>query len=279
MIFGSSKFFTKVIHSNKELGLSSGYELGDFRDEALARLMFAALPEFALKYTELKGMDPANVVAKLSVAAKSVYQSQKYKSRGEFGELLLHLVMRDFFKTSPIVSKIFYKDSANITVKGFDAVHVTKGDEGDLYLWLGETKFYNNCTSAIRDVLAELNLHFEKDFLRNEFLFIQSKADQDNEILEKFKNLIAVENSLDKIFKKLFVPILLTYDSCVVKKHIVEDEQYLEEIESELRKNSDSFFSKKLPAEIEFILILVPLSDKSKLVKILDTKLRALQNL
>ena len=40
-----------------------------------------------------------------------------------WGNLVTHS-MRQVFDTIPAISKIFYKDSANDTVKGFDAVHV-----------------------------------------------------------------------------------------------------------------------------------------------------------
>src|SRR3712207_6996007 len=59
--------------------------------------------------------------------------SEKYSKRGEFGELLLHSVIRDVFHSEPAISKIFFKDSANDTVKGFDAVHVVEV-EGSLEL-------------------------------------------------------------------------------------------------------------------------------------------------
>ena len=73
----------------------------------------------------------------------SIYQSENFKSRGEFGELLLHAIIRETYNTIPAISKIYYKDGPNETVKGFDAVHVVVTDD-TLELWLGEVKFYNN---------------------------------------------------------------------------------------------------------------------------------------
>jgi hypothetical protein len=61
--------------------------------------------------------------------------TDKYQKRGEIGELLLHVICREVFKTYPAITKYFYKDSSNNTVKGFDAVHVVVTKTG-LELWL-----------------------------------------------------------------------------------------------------------------------------------------------
>jgi len=74
--------------------------------------------------------------------------SDKYKKRGEIGELLLHVICREVFKTYPAITKYFYKDSANNTVKGFDAVHVVVGGDG-LELWLGERNSTKTSGSVI----------------------------------------------------------------------------------------------------------------------------------
>ena len=50
------------------------------------------------------------MVDRLAEAAKTVYTTEKYKKRGEFGELILHLILRDFFETVPLLSKIYFKD-------------------------------------------------------------------------------------------------------------------------------------------------------------------------
>jgi hypothetical protein len=65
--------------------------------------------------------------------------ANKYLKRGEFGELILHLILRDFHNTIPLLSKIYFKDSIGHTVHGFDAVHI---DPVNKTLWLGESKLY-----------------------------------------------------------------------------------------------------------------------------------------
>jgi len=144
----SNNFFDIIIHEPGSLrglsGICVGFERGEWRCARLSKYLFEYLPEFALTHSELiKYKSYRNAVPMLRKAAKIVYQTKKFKYRGEFGELILHVVLRETFNTIPAISKIYYKDSVNETVKGFDAVHVVNIDNS-LELWLGEVKFYSN---------------------------------------------------------------------------------------------------------------------------------------
>ncbi|MCI5072236.1 DUF1837 domain-containing protein [bacterium] len=240
--------------------------------------MINAIPEFALSYCELSKIDPQNVVERIRSAARTIYQTDKFSRRGEFGELLLHLVIRDYYKSIPALSKVYYKDSANNTIKGFDAVHVTV-EEDALHLWLGETKFYKDISSAIRDVSSELCDHFNSNFLKNEFLFIQRKLDEQWEHYDTLSSLVDANTSLDKIFTSLKVPVLLTYESPTVDAHNTEDEAYIEAVKKEVEGHKSTFFGKDLPKEIDIILILVPLHKKEQLVNTLHKKLKHMQSI
>lgn len=48
---------------------------------------------------------------------------EQYKK--EFIELLLHLLLREYKHTIPLISKVYFKDSAGVPAHGFDAVHIT----------------------------------------------------------------------------------------------------------------------------------------------------------
>src|SRR5438552_9569908 len=113
------------------------------------------LPEFCLTHSELTALNHETAVELLRQAAQRVYTTHRFENRGEFGELMLHVVLRQVFGTLPAISKIYYKDAANDTVKGFDAVHVVASSDA-FELWLGEAKFYDDALAAIRDVAKEL---------------------------------------------------------------------------------------------------------------------------
>jgi len=282
-------FLNVIIHQTDDLGddlaLCAGFERGQWRNDQLADHVMEWLPEFALDYTELSDIGHANALRMTKKAAKIVYKTEKYGLRGEFGEILLHIAIRQIYETLPAVSKIYYKSSVNETVKGFDSVHVVKkGDE--LELWIGETKFYENLTRAIYDVSKEIIDHLETDYLRSEFILIKNKIDPLWPESDKLKCLLHENTSLDEVFKRACIPILLTYDSNVVGCSDVINDEYKENIKNELINAYDNLrgkldteyrsrFSQKFP--ITAHVILIPLNEKKKLIAALDLRLKALQ--
>ncbi len=136
-------FLNILFHDFGDLGddlvLCAGFERGEWRNDQLADHVMEWLPEFALSHSELNEISHHNALKMTKKAAKIVYQTERYGSRGEFGEILLHIAIRQVYTTIPAVSKIYYKSTVNETVKGFDSVHVVRKDDG-LELWIGETK-------------------------------------------------------------------------------------------------------------------------------------------
>ena len=259
-------------------GLCVGYERRSWRDDQLVDHIMEWLPEFALSNLQNEKINATNAIQYIRQAAKNIYSSEKFKSRGEFGEILLHIAMRQGFHSIPAISKIYYKTADNDTVKGFDAVHVVENDD-ELELWLGEVKFYKDINSAIRDVVEELELHTESNYLRREFSLITNKIDDEWKHSEKLKLLLDNNRSLDEIFNRACLPVLLTYDSSTVNEYDSVSEEYIEEFINEIERNYIKFSSKKLPNEIDIHLILMPLKSKEELVQKLDEKLKVWQAL
>lgn len=159
--------------------LCAGYELKSWRAEAFANDVFERhLLSFALSYSEFTAVDGSTALRSIKDAAISVYTTDKYGRRGEFGEILLHGALVDFYGAEPAVSKIYYEDSSNDVVKGFDSVHVAASDAHDIKLWLGEAKFYEDLNGAVHEALKDIKTHLKSGFLRNEFMFISRKVDQ-----------------------------------------------------------------------------------------------------
>lgn len=282
-------FLKMVFHETSLLGddlaLCAGFERGEWRNEQLAEHVMEWLPEFALNHSELLEMGHHNAVRMTKKAAKIIYQTKKYGSRGEFGEILLHIAIRQIYETIPAVSKIYYKSSVNKTVEGFDAVHVVKKN-GGLELWIGETKFYNDVGRAIADVSAEIVDHLETDYLRSEFLLIKNKIDPSWPEANSLKELLKESVSLDDVFQRACIPVLLTYDSDVVRNSNKANQEYLDKIRMEisaaykkmrlkLKNEYEARFNETLPITVHVILI--PLKDKVALIDALNTRLKALQ--
>lgn len=259
-------------------GVCAGYESGAWRVEQLSRYLMEWLPEFSLSFSERESINDTNLVSQLRKAAQIVYDTDKYDRRGEFGELILHALMRETVGTQSAISKIYFKDSVNNTVKGFDAVHVLAKPNG-LELWLGEVKFYKNITRAIADVVPELEAHFQDDYLKKEFVLITNKLDPKWDGTEKVKDLLHRNRSLDEVVTAIVVPVLLTYDSSTVKNFDQASTQYKAALEAELTANHKKFVTKNSVTKVRIELFLFPMASKDDLLAQLNKRLQAAQDL
>lgn len=259
-------------------GVCAGYELNKWRSAQLAGHLIEWLPEFALNHSELEAFGPNNAVALIAQAAKMVYLSSKFKNRGEVGEILLHVVLRQVFNTIPAVSKIFYKDSSNDTVKGFDAVHVV-ATQTKLELWLGEVKLYTSIKKAIEDALGEIEKHTARDYLRSEFIAITNKIDPSWPHAEKLKKLLDKNTSLDEVFDCACIPVLLAYDSQMIAKFHNVSQEFKAAFEKEIREYHKSFSIGMDLSKIRVHLILLPMASKKELLECFDARLKSCQGI
>lgn len=269
------------VQSNKHVvgltGLCAGYDSGAWRCQQLAEYLIETwLPEFSLRYSELTRVTPRNMGRLMRRAAQAVYRSKKFRQRGEFGELLLHAALAQVFDTLPAVSKIYYKDGPNDTVKGFDAVHVV-AQGSHLELWLGEAKFYGSISSAIGSAAKSLAQLDKTDYLKDEFAAIVHKIDDQWPHADKLKHLLDRNTSLDKVFASACVAVLLTYDSATVASHEIQDSVYIDAVTQEWEHHHAVFAGRRLPRRFKLHLFLVPLATKADLVKALDKELRRWQ--
>lgn len=256
------------------IAMCAGYESGEWRSEQLAEHVMEWLPEFALKYSEWKALGPSNAVKLIRKAAKALYKTEKFKNRGEFGELFLHIILRQVFKTIPAISKIHYKDSRNDTVKGFDCVHVV-ANKKKLELWIGEVKFYKDINDAISDVVNELKDHTTRDYLKDEFIAITNKIDDTWPYADKLKMMINSNVSLDIVFDTVSIPVLITYDSNVMNSHTKVTESFKSAFVKEVTNHWEKFKSKSLPKHVNIHLILLPLKSKEDLQQKLHKELQS----
>lgn len=259
-------------------GLCAGFENGEWRCDALASHLIEWLPEFALSWSEYQSLQGYNALFLLRRAAKVVYSTDKYSKRGEFGELLLHVAIRQVFDTLPAISKIYYKSAQNDPVKGFDAVHVV-ANKDNLELWLGEAKFYNEPYKAISDVIKELEAHTKRDYLRTEFALITNKMDEKWPHYDKLKRLLHPNTSLDDVFVRICIPVLITYDSKTVTNFSSKTSEYITEFEKEVRHFYSIFNNKSLPITLRIHIFFVPLKSKKDLVAELHKRLEACQSI
>lgn len=255
------------------------YDQQRWRAEELAAHLCRWLPEWALRYGERP--DTATMMEMARRAALKVYAADSYESRGELGELLLHAVIRHEFETDIAVSKIFFKDSANDTVKGFDCVHVSRAEDGELDLWLGEAKLYTRRSEAIASAAEELVEHLKRDYLRDEFAMVVDKLDEAFPSTADLRDLLDEERPLDQIVARLHIPIFLAYDGKLIREHRMVDDEFVTAMEIEAQAARQALMEKidgnPLPQEVVIDLIILPVEDKKRLAELFHKELRQWQ--
>ncbi len=337
--FNSQNVITEHISNADLRAYFVGFDFGVFRYDHLADLIIDKLVEFSFGFH--KGINPAGSDHEsyrrlLVEAAKSIYKifeeankkyvgedseyeddiKDKYLKRGEFGEMILHLILRDFIKTVPLISKIYFKDSDGMNVHGLDAVHIGNcaKDPSKKSLYLGESKLYKDGKNGVEALIGDIEKHFKKDFLNREFILVGKKSDSfhkienytDKNTKDEYEQFLQEKDywfsELDKLqtgqgkmqdlFKSVTIPLLCTYTSKVFKDNNDENtQQFKTEYEAEINSLKTTFDEalKKLKTEykdlgepistnLNIVLMLFPVPSKKELVKILHTKLYHQQN-
>ncbi|QEE51169.1 DUF1837 domain-containing protein [Flavobacterium alkalisoli] len=254
-----------------------GFEANKFRLTPLVEVIRKVIPEFAFGYHAGMSIPYTEVIERIVEAANTVYLTDKYQKRGEFGELILHLLLRDFCNTIPLVSKIYFKDAHNATVHGFDGIHIT--DDGSTKkLWLGESKLYKDGIEGVKELAKDVLNHVKGDYLKKEFELIRRKIPQEIPDIEYWLDLMHKHKNLDKVFDSIIIPLVCTYSSPIFKDHNDNTEEYFDAIEKECRALFDTF-NKKVETEVDLLLFLLPVPDKDDLNNELDQKLKYMQKI
>ena len=142
-------------------------------------------------------------------------------------------------------------------------------------------KFYKDARKAVTDVIPEIKEHFAHDYLRTEFIAITNKLDKESPFYDKLSQLISPDTSLDEIFERICVPVLITFNSNIINKHSKYTDIYKEEMKTEMEKYFKQFEAlfEKLRIDIEVHLFLLPLKTKETFIQMLNEKLKLWQQL
>ena len=255
-----------------------GFDQNKFRLLPLVETIRNVIPEYALGYHNGNNIPFTEIVERLKDAAKTVYTTDKYKSRGEFGELILHLLLRDFCNSIPLISTIYFRDAPNIPAHGFDGVHVTiEGHEKKL--WLGESKLYKSGKDGVKDLTNDIVKHFNADYLRQQFNLITRKLPTDVPEIEHWRTLMHKNQKLDVIFSSIVIPMVCTYNSQLFIDHNDETAAYIDDFKKECLALQSKFNKNKPATNLEIILLLLPVPDKDELNRELDERLKSMQKI
>ncbi len=252
--------------------LCAGFQGGEWRGTQLADHMFQWLPFAALNQEHQLSFAAHNFVEMLKLAAAHIYHTKKTASRGELGELLLHLACISHFKTVPVLCKLLLKTSPNDTVKGFDGVHLLPTDNA-FELWLGEAKFYTDAADALRDAADSIKSHYLPAFLQTEKAMIFGHIAEGIPHRERVLNLFRQQTSSDELLKMSVFPVLLTYESATISTHGEITDNFVSQLSVEVERIRASFGNLTQGMPLRFQLILVPMKSKRLVVESFDQKL------
>ena len=308
-VFDKAQLIEVTIDEEDLMSFLVKMDIGDdgkpkYPEDELARLVLRVMPEYVFAWHEDANLQTA--MAKVAAAAQRLYETDPYRlmrryyidcddsleeevkkleanNRGEFGELLLHLLLRDFKGTLPLMSKVYFSDSRGVPAHGFDAVHYIPDTK---QLWVGESKLYSNAKTGLAELVKDLHAHINRDYLHEQFVLIeknintQHNPDKDYWVKELQKN-----ERLADMIANLNVAMLCLYPHDVYQKQL---EEVLNEVEGleyhrahvrELKGYFDSINDCALKDRVNIVLLLFPVKDKREFVRILHQKLWHAQQL
>ncbi|CAC9652097.1 HamA C-terminal domain-containing protein [bacterium endosymbiont of Bathymodiolus sp. 5 South] len=351
-IFNSESVITEHISNADLRAYFVGFDFGEYRYDSLVKKIMSAIVDFSFGFHEgilstytiqeiqkaacmvykIEKFDPKNnpkhrekysnnhitKAGELKYKNEDEFYEKKYSNRGDFGELILHLLLRDFLKTLPLVSKIFAKDSPGIPAHGFDSVHIgnSLSNPKKTSLFLGESKLLRNGETGVDELLNDIEKHFIKDFLTTpagEFVMIGNKKrnfisldeytdlntrdEYEKFIKEKdewFKKIDGLRDgeSLQKLFNSITIPLLCTYTSNVFSNRTDEAaDEFKKEYKAEIStlktrlerglekiKTRYKDSGEPISTNLNIVLMLFPVPSKKELVKRLHIKLYNQQN-
>lgn len=219
------------------------YESGRYREDELASLIRDTIPSFALTHEEYIQYANERTLSRVNSKAINRISRAKKNAKGDYGELLLFLLL-DVFENAPkFVTKVRLRSTKKDQIKGFDCAHFTVDNNDNVTLWLGEAKFHASIHKAVNDAIESLNDHINDGYIRDEIDILHDNLEINADIEKRYYDLLAPylrkSKSLDNV--AINIPVLLTYDSNAISKssnHISSD--FIEKLNKELRRISTS---------------------------------------
>lgn len=266
------KFEAKVQHSQKgDSTFTLDYENGRYRQTELVGLIRDVVPFFALTEAEIDSIDKSEWNRKSFARISDANR----KSKGDYGELLLFLILSIFYNVPKFVTKARLRSTTREQIKGFDCAHFSI-DQGKVTLWLGEAKFHQNFSGAVSKALISLKEHLgDSSRIKSELKLLGGEIEINKSLNTKEYNLLAEYVSGDKSLDKvdIAVPVLITYDSKCIKcftKTIdadIDSEIFTKTLKKELNSNFETIYKKTWPTSktIKIVFFVVPLECVSTL--------------
>lgn len=247
------------------------FEEGVYRQNDLVGLIRDVVPYFSLTQSELEELE----LSELHRRSFTRISDARKQSKGDYGELLLYLILSIFYDVPKFVTKARLRSTTREQIKGFDCAHFSL-DGDKVTLWLGEAKFHKTLSSAISSAFKSLSEHIgNKSKIKSELKLlggeIEVNKSLDKNVYYNLKSYVDGGKSLDSI--DIAVPVLLTYDSqyisscCGNKNASIKNESFLSDIRKELESHFGAIYKKSWPEDnnIKLVFFLFPFENVTEL--------------
>ncbi|WP_203296760.1 HamA C-terminal domain-containing protein [Luteirhabdus pelagi] len=247
------------------------YSSGKYRQSELKQIINDSLPHFALTPSEYQEYSKTNDDGEKYRVAWSRISRRSKSNKGDYGELLLYLILKVFFKSDKLVTKVKLK-TGNQEVYGYDCAHFSIEDNEPI-LWLGESKFYSNFSGGLSNAFESLEAHCCEKFTVEEFSFLEPhiELNKDFPYREIIRDRLKGIQSFDEV--KIKVPVFITYDCNKIKNHKNSSTpDFIKDFEEEFMSKWKSIEAKELDlkSNFELIFIILPLESVEELKSQID---------
>lgn len=249
------------------------YEEKIYRQKELCRIIKDTIVHFGLTPEEMEKLKLTNDFGEMDRVAWSRISKARKDKKGDYGELLLFLILSVFFPTKKFVTKVRLRSSRKDQIKGFDCAHFSIDIKGEVSLWLGEAKFHQVFSNAINSAVESINEHLEINYLKDEISILGSNIEINSKFDEydKIEDILNGGKSFDEI--KIVIPVLITYDCNLIEKHnSINDSNFKAEMENELIEKIKKINTKTISPRhnVEIIFIILPLAEVKEIKDYLE---------
>lgn len=275
----------RLVGNEKVLSIVNDFEDGNWRYSKFQSFIWDNIIETALSYKERESLANQNHSA-LVQAAKNLRlidrEKQDEGKGSELAEIALYGIMKHYYKSLPVVPKIFYKQNSQDNAKGADSVHIVVENGTDFSVWFGEAKFYSSIEDSRLDrIVTSVETALNSEKLKKENSIITNVSDldyliTDSELLGSIKEALSARESIDNLKPRLHIPILLLHECGITRAATSLTDDYKNEMKEFHTKRAESYFKKQITklsktvfhySQIRFHVILFPVPEKKGIVK------------
>lgn len=119
-------FKFEINHSHiktEKTGMTLNYEDGKYRQNELVRIIRESVVHFALTKKEIQKYKDDDDFGEMQRKAWDRISKAHKNSKGDYGELLLYIILCIFFPSQKFVTKVRLRSSTKDQIKGFDCAH------------------------------------------------------------------------------------------------------------------------------------------------------------